>query len=75
MSDNLLLTSLWLVPLIGLVIVLIVPKQTEQAVKWVALGFTLADVRRHAGRAGDLRERRDCQDKSLARAGRRTTRW
>ena len=40
MSDNLLLTSLWLVPLIGLVIVLVVPKRAEQAVKWVALGFT-----------------------------------
>ena len=40
MSDNLLLTSLWLVPLIGLVTVLIVPKPAERAVKWVALGFT-----------------------------------
>jgi NADH-quinone oxidoreductase subunit M len=41
MSDNLLLTSLWLVPLIGLVTVLILPKPAEQAVKWVSLGFTL----------------------------------
>jgi NADH-quinone oxidoreductase subunit M len=40
MSDNLLLTSLWLVPLIGLVAVLVVPKAAEQYVKWVALGFT-----------------------------------
>ena len=40
MSDNLLLTSLWLVPLIGLVAILILPKQAEKAVKWVALGFT-----------------------------------
>jgi NADH-quinone oxidoreductase subunit M len=40
MSDNLLLTSLWLVPLIGLVAVLLVPKAAEQYVKWVALGFT-----------------------------------
>jgi NADH-quinone oxidoreductase subunit M len=40
MSDNLLLTSLWLVPLIGLATVLVVPKQAEHAVKWVALGFT-----------------------------------
>ncbi len=40
MSDNLLLTSLWLVPLIGLVAVLVVPKPAERAIKWVALGFT-----------------------------------
>jgi NADH-quinone oxidoreductase subunit M len=40
MSDNILLTSLWLVPLIGLVVVLCVPKQADGAVKWVALGFT-----------------------------------
>ena len=40
MSDNLLLTSLWLVPLIGLVTILVLPKQAEHAVKWVALGFT-----------------------------------
>ncbi len=40
MSDNLLLTSLWLIPLIGLVTILIVPKQAENAVKWIALGFT-----------------------------------
>ena len=40
MSDNFLLTSLWLVPLIGLVVVLVLPKQAEPAVKWVALGFT-----------------------------------
>ena len=35
-----LLTSLWLVPLIGLVTVLIVPRPAERAIKWVALGFT-----------------------------------
>ena len=40
MSDNLLLTSLWLVPLLGLVAILILPKKAEQAVKWVALGVT-----------------------------------
>ena len=58
MSDNLLLTSLWLVPLIGLVTVLVVPKRAEQAVKWVALGFTSLDLRHHARRAGGLPERR-----------------
>ena len=42
MSDNLLLTSLWLVPLIGMVAVLVLPKPAEPAVKWVALGFTSA---------------------------------
>ena len=40
MSDNLLLTSLWLVPLIGVVAVLALPKKAENAVKWVSLGFT-----------------------------------
>jgi len=39
-GDNLLLGSLWLLPLIGLAIVLLVPKRSESAVKWVALGFT-----------------------------------
>ncbi len=42
MSDNVLLTSLWLVPLIGMVAVLLVPKSAESLVKWVGLGFTSA---------------------------------
>ncbi len=42
MSDNLLLSSLWLLPLIGMVIVLAVPKRSEAAIKLVALGFTFA---------------------------------
>jgi NADH-quinone oxidoreductase subunit M len=40
MSDNLLLTSLWLVPLIGVAVVLALPKKAESAIKWVSLGFT-----------------------------------
>src|SRR5262245_40071633 len=40
LSDNLLLTSLWLVPLIGAIVVLALPKQSEAAAKWVSLGFT-----------------------------------
>jgi NADH-quinone oxidoreductase subunit M len=40
LSDNLLLTSLWLVPLIGVAAVLLLPKRSEQAAKWVSLGFT-----------------------------------
>jgi NADH-quinone oxidoreductase subunit M len=40
LSDNLLLTSLWLVPLIGMVVVLGLPKRSEHAAKWVSLGFT-----------------------------------
>ena len=40
MSDNLLLTSLWLVPLIGGAIVLALPKRSEHAVKWVSLAVT-----------------------------------
>jgi NADH-quinone oxidoreductase subunit M len=42
MSDNLLLTSLWLLPLIGLVAVLLIPKRNEAAIKWISLGFTSA---------------------------------
>jgi NADH-quinone oxidoreductase subunit M len=42
MSDNLILTSLWLLPVIGLIVVLIIPKRSEPAIKWVSLGFTLA---------------------------------
>jgi len=42
MSDNLLLSSLWLLPVIGLAVVLGIPKRSESAVKWVALGFTSA---------------------------------
>ena len=40
MSDNLLLTSLWLVPLIGVVDRPGRAQAAEQAVKWVSLGFT-----------------------------------
>ncbi len=42
MTDNLLLTSLWLLPLAGMAWVLVVPKRSEGAIKYVALGFTLA---------------------------------
>jgi NADH-quinone oxidoreductase subunit M len=42
MSDNLLLSSLWLLPIVGMVIVLILPKRFEAAIKFVALGFTVA---------------------------------
>src|SRR6516165_4083234 len=42
MSDNVLLTSIWLSPAIGLAIVLMIPKRSESAVKWVALAFTAA---------------------------------
>jgi NADH-quinone oxidoreductase subunit M len=42
MSDNLLLTSLWLLPLIGLAVVLVIPKRSESAVKWVSLAFSAA---------------------------------
>jgi NADH-quinone oxidoreductase subunit M len=44
MSDNLLLTSLWLLPVIGMAVVLILPKKSEPATKWVALGFTIATL-------------------------------
>jgi NADH-quinone oxidoreductase subunit M len=42
MTDNLLLSSLWLLPLIGMAVVLAVPRRSESAIKFVALGFTLA---------------------------------
>jgi NADH-quinone oxidoreductase subunit M len=44
MSDFLLLSSLWVLPLIGMVIVLTVPRRSEPAIKWIALGFTLATM-------------------------------
>jgi NADH-quinone oxidoreductase subunit M len=42
MSDNVLLSSLWLLPVIGLLVVLAVPKRSEAAIKWIALGCMLA---------------------------------
>ena len=41
MSDNLLLTSFWLLPLIGMVGVLAVPRRSEAAIKYLALAATL----------------------------------
>ncbi len=41
MSDNLLLTFLWLLPLIGMVGVLAVPRRWEAAIKYLALFFTI----------------------------------
>ena len=40
MSDELLLTLLWLIPLLGSVLVLFLPKQAVPVVRWVALGVT-----------------------------------
>jgi NADH-quinone oxidoreductase subunit M len=40
MSDNFLLTSLWLVPFLGAVIILAMPKNAVQAVKWASLAVT-----------------------------------
>lgn len=42
LSDTLLLTALWLVPFIGSLAVLTVPKGLERWIKWLALGFCLA---------------------------------
>ena len=41
MSDNLLLTSIWLIPLIGMVGVLVVPRRSEAAIKYLALAATM----------------------------------
>ncbi|APW60986.1 complex I subunit 4 family protein [Paludisphaera borealis] len=43
MSDNLLLTSIWLLPLIGAAVVLLIPKQSESLVKYVATAFMVAN--------------------------------
>ncbi len=42
MSDTVLLSSLWLLPVIGLVVVLAVPKRNEAAIKWISLASMLA---------------------------------
>ncbi len=39
MSDNLLLTLIWLLPLIGAGVVLLIPKGSERVVKYIATGF------------------------------------
>ena len=36
-----LLTSLWLIPLIGIVIVLLIPDRNALAIRWAALGCTI----------------------------------
>ncbi len=41
MSDDLLLTLLWAIPLLGSVIVLFIPKRAELAIKGVSLGVTV----------------------------------
>jgi NADH-quinone oxidoreductase subunit M len=38
MSDNVLLTSVWLIPLLGLVVILAVPGRSESSIKWLSLG-------------------------------------
>ena len=45
MSDNLLLSSLWLLPLIGMVVVLFVPRRSEAAIKCVAAGLHRGHLR------------------------------
>ena len=40
MSDELLLTMLWLLPLIGAAVVLSLPRRAKGAIKWTALAFT-----------------------------------
>ena len=42
MSDNVLLSSLWLLPVIGLLVVLAVPKRNEAAIKWISLACMVA---------------------------------
>jgi NADH-quinone oxidoreductase subunit M len=42
MNDLVLLTSVWLIPLIGVLVVLAIPKRNEAWVRRTALGFTIA---------------------------------
>jgi NADH-quinone oxidoreductase subunit M len=42
MTDYLLLSSLWVLPLIGMVIILILPRRSESAARLISLGFTTA---------------------------------
>jgi NADH-quinone oxidoreductase subunit M len=42
MSDDLLLTLLWLLPLAGALVVLLIPRRAVDAVRWTSLGFTAA---------------------------------
>src|SRR5215467_8975632 len=42
MSDIVLLSSLWVLPMIGLVILLFVPQRNDAAIRWVSLAATLA---------------------------------
>ncbi len=42
MSDELLLTLLWLLPLIGAAVVLCLPKNAAGLIRWTALGVTIA---------------------------------
>jgi NADH-quinone oxidoreductase subunit M len=44
MSDDLLLSLLWFLPLAGAGIVLCLPKRLDAAIKWFALGITLATL-------------------------------
>ena len=41
MSDLVLLSSLWLIPLVGMLVVLAIPKRSESAIRWISLGFTI----------------------------------
>ncbi|MFO0893166.1 MAG: NADH-quinone oxidoreductase subunit M [Isosphaeraceae bacterium] len=42
MSDYVLLSSLWMLPLIGMAIILALPKRSESAIRLISLGFTTA---------------------------------
>src|SRR5262245_13148547 len=44
MSDNLLLTLLWLLPAAGALLVVILPRSAEQTIKGVSLAITLATM-------------------------------
>ncbi|MDX2037901.1 MAG: NADH-quinone oxidoreductase subunit M [Isosphaeraceae bacterium] len=42
MSDDLLLSLLWFLPFVGAMVVLLLPKESDKAIKGVSLGITLA---------------------------------
>ncbi len=55
MSDELLLTLLWLLPLIGAAVVLALPERAAAMIKGLSLGVTIVTLRAHARGAFDLR--------------------
>src|SRR5262245_41449516 len=72
MSDDLLLTLLWLLPLIGAVGVLLMPKRAETAIKGVSLACTVATFARALLAFATYLSNTNAQESLAARAQRNT---